>query len=59
METMTLTRAQHLYKIASPGQRVYRLRQLQALVHAALVAKSATTGAMQKGLQKDLQKGKP
>jgi hypothetical protein len=53
-----LTRAQHLYKIAEPGQRAYRLRQLQALVHEALVAKSATTGAMQKGLQKDLQKGK-
>jgi hypothetical protein len=34
-----LTRAQHLYKIASPGQRAYRLRQLQALVHAAMKGK--------------------
>jgi hypothetical protein len=42
-----LTRAQHLYKIAEPGQRAYRLRQLQALVHAALVAKSATAGGAQ------------
>jgi len=33
---MSLTRAQHLYKIAEPGQRAYRLRQLQALVHEAM-----------------------
>ncbi len=33
---MTLTRAQHLYRIAPPGQRAYRLRQLQALVHEAM-----------------------
>jgi hypothetical protein len=33
---MTLTRAQQLYRIASPGERAYRLRQLQALVHAAM-----------------------